>query len=236
MTRPQPAADATAGRLAAAGFRPLLLPLTEIAPLAHEAASFPDCDAVAITSANAIRHAGREFLRMLADRPLHAVGERSADAARQAGFRKVLAGKAGNADALAAHILAQPKRPRNVLYLAGRPRTGRLEAVLEAAGIGVDVVEVYAAEPIPYERVVFETMLLQQGALSVLIYSAHAARVLVQQAKAHGVVISGSDIRFCAISDAAAAPLEALNGSVVVAKSPDEDALFDLLHDQTMRR
>src|SRR5688572_14398609 len=76
VTRPQPGAARTARRLAELGHRPVELPLTRTVALPVEAASFDrPVDAVAVTSANALRHAPPELVARLADRPCFAVGE-----------------------------------------------------------------------------------------------------------------------------------------------------------------
>ena len=61
VTRPEPGASRTAVKLRAMGFEPVLLPLSETKPLAIPRDPIPESAvAVAITSANAIRHAPEE--------------------------------------------------------------------------------------------------------------------------------------------------------------------------------
>ncbi|WP_245271460.1 uroporphyrinogen-III synthase [Mesorhizobium sp. LSJC264A00] len=93
-------------RLQELGFEPLLLPLTETVtlPVGADAAS-DNAVAVAVTSANAVRHAPKELIRALAALPCHAVGRRTAEAARWAGFLSVSEG-AGDAERLAEAIAA----------------------------------------------------------------------------------------------------------------------------------
>ncbi|TIW85650.1 MAG: uroporphyrinogen-III synthase, partial [Mesorhizobium sp.] len=67
VTRPQPGASRSAHRLEEIGFQPILLPLTETAALPVAAGLVPDDSvAVAITSANAVRHAPKEIIAPLA--------------------------------------------------------------------------------------------------------------------------------------------------------------------------
>ena len=64
VTRPEPGASQTARRLEALGFAAVLLPLSATHALYVDRASIPDgVGAVAVTSANAIRHAPRELVR-----------------------------------------------------------------------------------------------------------------------------------------------------------------------------
>src|SRR5262245_13671221 len=93
VTRPEPGASRTARRLAEQGFEPVVLPLTEIRPLPAD--HFPDSaniDAVAATSANAIRHAPRRLISTLTGKPVFAVGGGTARATRNAGFATVFEG------------------------------------------------------------------------------------------------------------------------------------------------
>ena len=79
VTRPEPGASETAQRLEALGFLPLKLPLHEIRPLPVNAGTMPGkTAAVAVTSANAVRHAPGALLERLSGLPCFAVGETSA--------------------------------------------------------------------------------------------------------------------------------------------------------------
>src|SRR5687767_7485784 len=94
VTRPEPGASETAQRLEALDFMPLKLPLHEIKPLSVNAAVIPTrVAAVAVTSANAIRHAPGELLERLLSVPCFAVGEATATTARAARFSNVTEGK-----------------------------------------------------------------------------------------------------------------------------------------------
>ena len=79
------------------GFEPVVVPLFEVVPLAWNADP-EQFDAVAMTSANAARHGGAGLARFT-HLPLFAVGEATADAARETGFNDVRVGS-GNAEEL----------------------------------------------------------------------------------------------------------------------------------------
>ncbi|TIW37543.1 MAG: uroporphyrinogen-III synthase, partial [Mesorhizobium sp.] len=82
VTRPEPGASRTAQRLLDQGFQPILLPLTETVALPVDADGVANnAVAVAVTSANAVRHAPKEIIAALAGLPCHAVGKRTAEAA-----------------------------------------------------------------------------------------------------------------------------------------------------------
>ncbi len=143
VTRPIDRARGTAGRLRRAGFSAVVAPALVVEPLAHPPPDgWRDCPAVVATSP-------RAFLEpvpaALCGRPLFAVGERTAAAARRAGFTTVAIGPA-DGRALADHLLARaPAGP--FLYLAGRERSPGLERRLEEAGRAVLVWERYRTRP-----------------------------------------------------------------------------------------
>ena len=87
VTRPEPAASATAAALAGHGHQALLAPLLATAPRLWVApATAPK--ALLVTSANAVRHGG-EGLLAYRSLPVFAVGPATAAALRAAGFGDV---------------------------------------------------------------------------------------------------------------------------------------------------
>lgn len=111
VLRPEPGASATAARARALGLSPIVAPLFEIVPMAWDTPDPARFEAIAMTSANAARHAGAA-LAQYAHLPLFAVGEATAEAARKAGFTCVTA---GDADAAA----LQPLLPAQTLHITG---------------------------------------------------------------------------------------------------------------------
>src|SRR5262249_54469056 len=104
--------------------------------------------AVLITSANAVRAVAEHPRRgELFAVPVFAVGRRSAEAARAAGFAEV-ASADGGADDLARRVAARAAagRPNHpLLWLAGEDRAGDLGAALAPHGIDVYTAVVYRA-------------------------------------------------------------------------------------------
>jgi uroporphyrinogen-III synthase len=136
VLRPEPGNRVTAAAIEARGRRAIRLPLFEARPVLWEVPDPAGFDALLLTSANALRHAGTNLARLLA-LPVHAVGEVTAEAATRAGFAVATTGEAG-AEALVAGAAAMGVR--HALHLAGRERT------LEAGGIVAQVITVYASE------------------------------------------------------------------------------------------
>lgn len=93
IVRPEPGASATAARAAALGLDARTVPLFAIEPVAWHVPDGAAYDALLLTSANAVRHAG-PGLAALAGLPCHAVGAATAAAARAAGLNVVAVGTA----------------------------------------------------------------------------------------------------------------------------------------------
>jgi len=134
ICRPEPGASATAARAREARLTPVVAPLFTVEPLAWTPPGPGTCDAVVMTSANAVRHAGVQLAGYIA-LPAYAVGDATASAMHDAGFADIIPGTA-DADALMATIGQGPHR--RLLHLRGedyRP--------LEAAGFQVQSIPVY---------------------------------------------------------------------------------------------
>lgn len=230
VTRPQPQADVTARRLAALGHTPIVAPLVEI--VAEETAlPLAGVGAVAVTSAAAIRALGTASVDLDALRrlPLFAVGARTAEAARQAGFTDVRTA-GGDAAALAGLLAAALPAGSTVLHAAGRDRAVELGPLVAPHDIAVRVAVVYRAEAgsaLPPQAVAA----LADGAVDgILVYSARSAAAVVEAITTAGLDGKLATLRFLALSPAVAAAL-ARGGAadVAVAARPEEAALFDLL-------
>src|ERR1700676_4421806 len=114
VTRPHPDDETTAARLRARGFEVLLAPMLRFEPGAFRDDEDARYGAVIVPSANALRgiepplqepHLKASRLLKL---PLFAVGERTAAAARGAGFQDVIAAE-GDATGLRDLVLASVK-------------------------------------------------------------------------------------------------------------------------------
>lgn len=209
VTRPEPDAAATVERLRAEGLPARAVPLFRMVPL-DPVLPETGFDAVVVTSANALR-ALRDRGPSLRALPLFAVGAKTADRARAAGFGTVSHAE-GGAAALAR--LVAGRHFRHVLYLAGRDRTADLSVLL--APTKVTLVEVYDMVPT-------EPPLLAADA--VLFYSARAAERFV--ALTDPGLRSGM-VALCLSSNIAAVLENAHFARVYVASAPNEAAMMGL--------
>ncbi|RWA68290.1 MAG: uroporphyrinogen-III synthase [Mesorhizobium sp.] len=228
VTRPEPGASRTARRLEAQGFQPILLPLTETAALPVEASSFPAAAAVAVTSANAVRHAPGELVAALVALPCHAVGKRTAEACRAAGFTSVSDGP-GDAEALAG-ALADELAGKEIVYLCGRVRFPAFEERLAAAGAHVRPVETYDTVELDYSGADVIARSSGMPVEAVLLYSAKAASAMTDLAQRPSLEHLFENTEFLVLSARVAEALGEVGGQKVrIAAQPDEDALLALL-------
>jgi len=235
VTRPHPDDETTAASLRARGFDVLRAPMLRFEPVAVHEDMNARYSAVIVTSANALR--GVEPLlkghRML-ELPLFAVGDHTAAAARRAGFTHVVSanGDAANLrDLVLASLRAKElKKASTLLYLAGAEIARDLASELEESGFRVVTQTTYrmiAVKSLPSEaRDAFAAN--QVGA--VLHYSQRSARAFLDAARAAGVEISALAIPQCCISATVASVVHDAGATqVVVAATPDENALFEAL-------
>ncbi|MFD2052459.1 uroporphyrinogen-III synthase [Mesorhizobium calcicola] len=229
VTRPEPGASRTARQLEETGFQPILLPLTETVALPVDAGLLPGAAiAVAVTSANAVRHAAKEVMAPLAGLPCHAVGKRTGEAARKAGFLSVSEGP-GNAEALA-DSLAGDLPGRTIIYLCGRVRFALFEQRLRAAGVQVDAVETYDTLAVGYSDEAILERLSGQPADAVVLYSAKAAAAMQILARRPALQGLFEKTRFFALSARIAAALDdTADEKIRTAAQPDEETLLALL-------
>jgi uroporphyrinogen-III synthase len=94
ILRPEPGASATASAAGKLGLATMVMPLFVVEPIAWRAPSAADFDGLLLTSANAVRHAGKELER-LNILEAHCVGETTASEASNAGFEVASVGSSG---------------------------------------------------------------------------------------------------------------------------------------------
>jgi uroporphyrinogen-III synthase len=213
ILRPQPGAEATRAHAEALGLSSLVAPIFHIVPLPWAAPPAEDYQAIVFTSAHAPRQAG-PALADYRTLPCYAVGDASAEAARQAGFTDVRTGPS-NAVALAA--LMRDHDIARALHLCGREH---LALDLE----GVDRRVVYAADALPF-LLPDAVAALRTGAVALL----HSARVAAHfTSLVDGAGLDRNRIPLAAISKAAATAAGPGWQSVTVAPAPRDAALLEV--------
>lgn len=230
VTRPEPGASRTAAELAAQGFEPVLLPLTRIEPLETEEIDALRFDAVAVTSANALRHASETLLSAIRRLPCFVVGQATGQAAKAAGFAHVEAGD-GDAVALARTMVAGMRPGTRLLYLCGRLRRPEFERALGKAGLAVVAVETYATLPIDYTAEELQAQIGAEPIAVATVYSAEAAMALLRLIRSLAVPALSVHPRMLCISPRVAAVLSGEGFETVVAPEPSEASMLSALRD-----
>jgi uroporphyrinogen-III synthase len=225
LTRPQADSERTAAALRARGHEVLVAPLMRVEPVAADLSG--TWGGVIITSANAPGaiggNPGRQALFKL---PLFAVGRRSADAAREAGFADVTSAGGDVRDLVQLITERHADASAPLLYLAGEDRAADLVAELVVHGIAAEMAVVYraATAPFPPELMVA----LQAGAVdAVLHFSKRSAENYLTGAAQAGVAEQALAVRHICLSGQIAEPLSRAGASrIAIAPRPDEAALI----------
>jgi uroporphyrinogen-III synthase len=228
VTRPEPDASATAGRLAALGHAVDVAPMmtTVFAP---EPAGLAPPSAFLFTSRNAVRALARwPSARAWRALPVCVVGGATAALARAAGYTDVrVAG--GNAAALADLARADLAGCKGtILYPAAHDRAADLAAMLD--GFAVETVEAYrAVAATGIERGIAD--LIRAGAIEgATFFSPRSASIFVDLIGQARLRDGLRGCRLFALSEAVARPLAALPAAgTSIAARPDEESLFALL-------
>ncbi len=225
VTRPQADGERTAAALRAHGHEVLVAPLLRVEPTAADLSG--TWGAVIITSANApLAIAGNPACKALFRLPAFAVGRRSADAAREAGFTDVTSagGDVRDLVRLIAERHADAAAP--LLYLAGEDRAADLVGELVVHGIAAEMRVVYRAATAPFPPELIAA--LQAGEVdTVLHFSKRSAENYLAGAAEAGVAGEALAVRHICLSAQIAAPLaDAGAGRIAIAPRPDEAALI----------
>ena len=209
MTRTEPGASRTAARLTALGFEPLIAPVLAVRPLVQPAPDLTGIAALAFTSPNGVA----AFAGLSPDRslPVFAVGDATAERARQVGFATVTSASGALPDL--AWLIAGAAVGR-VLVPGAREPAGDLDALLDGAVEAV-ILPVYEATA---------TRIQPPPAFdAVLAHSPRAAQAVAEALGRNG----GAGRLAVAISAAAAAPLAAAGfAEIRTAGAPTDAAVL----------
>jgi len=228
VTRPEPDAQATCERLAALDIAAEIAPLMTRQTLPAHLPPPEGFAAIALTSSNALRAlSDLGATAGLQDKPVFAVGDRTAHEARQLGFSQVSAAD-GTLESLATTIaLARLDGP--VFYPAGKHLSGDLAHALAPHGLMVVTVPVY--------EMVAETSLPPQiaGQLTagsfdaVLFYSRRTAEIFCTLAAPVTAEAVRRQLPVICLSENVATPLiEKHFSRVLLADHPSEEAMMSI--------
>lgn len=228
VTRPEPDASRTAEALRAHGHDVLVAPLLAMLTIAADFAG--PYDGVLMTSANAARAlASHPRAHELTRLTCFTVGNRSAEAARAAGFGEAVSAD-GALDDLVELVARRVASSGKLLYLAGEDRAGDVAGDLARRGIAVDTAVVYqalTAEKLPAHL----SQALEQGSLDgALHYSRRSVATLLTHAGRAGAAGALRNVvHYCLSADVAAPLREAGATHIEIAARPDEASLLALI-------
>lgn len=235
VTRPFPDNEKTAEALRAKGYEVLIAPTLRFETLPFHYDPEVTYDAVIVTSANALRSVeGDPGLTRLQELKLFSVGDASAEVARRAGFKNVISAT-GDGAALRELVTKKLKKGGTLCYLAGADLGRDLTAELGDRGYTVITHTTYRMMPIAHFSDEATAAFNADAVQAVLHYSRRSARAFVEAVQASGVEIRALALPHICISDAVGAILrEAGTSRVIMARTPDENAIFDAL-DRTLK-
>jgi uroporphyrinogen-III synthase len=161
--------------------------------------------------------------------PVYAVGRRSADAARRAGFADVISAGGDVRDLVQLIAERHADASASLLYLAGEDRAADLVAELAVHGIAAQMAIVYraVANSLPPSLM---AALKASEVDAVLHFSKRSAENYLAGARRARIADKAVAVRHLCLSQQIAAPLAAAGAKdIAVAKRADEAELLELL-------
>ncbi|MCG5243035.1 uroporphyrinogen-III synthase [Azospirillum doebereinerae] len=221
-------------RLDALGFACALEPMLSLVWLDGPEPDLTDVQALLFTSANGVRGYARRTGRR--DRPVYAVGDATATAAREAGFTQVESAS-GDVYALAELVRARlDPAGGGLLHVAGSKVAGDLAGLLGGAGFALRREALYDALPAGRLSEETATIFRTSDLNGVLFFSPRTARSFVKLLAEAGLVDRCRTVDAFCLSPAVAEAARAYGDqgvtpwrSVRVAPRPEQDALLGLL-------
>lgn len=228
VTRPQPDAARTAAHLAALDIEPVIAPMLEAMPINGPLPDPDTISAIAFTSINAVRFfsartPGADFLA----KPVYAVGEATADAARAAGFGDVSAAE-GTLANLTTHIASRHKGGA-IFHPGARDLTGDLGLALKPHAIPVLSTTFYAMEQAKTFPPGVREALVEGDIAAALFFSARTADSFSRLAAGPDFIVTRTMLHCLCLSENCAAPLTQSHFlRIALAGDPSHEAMMAL--------
>lgn len=212
--RPEPGLSSTLKAGREFGLDIVGAPLFDIRSVDWSCPDRASFDAILIGSANAMLQGGDQ-LASLTDKPVHAVGQATANAARAAGYTVATTGSGGLQGVL--DTISAPTRLLRIAAAEHVPLT-------PPQGISIDTVIAYEAVPLPLPARIADA--LDEPAI-VLLHSAAAARHFVSQCKRFG--LDTSHISLAALGPRIVDDLPGNWRSIHISPHPRERDLLEMI-------
>ncbi len=224
IIRTEPGASNTASKIAALGYTPIILPAARAVPT-NAKFDHRNVQAILMTSSNAPRLT--KFCPEAFAIPVYAVGDATANAAREIGFEDVISA-GGDASALAVLVADRLKKENGaLLHLRGTEVAGDVAGFLAACGFETRAQIVYETIDCPEFKEKLPEVLAQNSGY-VLFHSPKGAQRFAAAA------LDAKLEEWCAIgiSQAANSPIADEKwgwARIVFARSPNEESMLELL-------
>ncbi|WP_196260221.1 uroporphyrinogen-III synthase [Pelagibacterium limicola] len=228
VTRPEPDATRTAAHLAALDLEPVVAPMLEAIAQSDPLPEPETFFALAATSVNAVRFlADRNPHPAFFKKPLYAVGEATADAARDAGFDMVSAAEGTLADLVA--LIVRTHRGGPIFHPAARDLSGSLGAALKPHSIDVLVATLYAMEQVPALPAKARAELVAGEIAGALFFSRRTAEAFARLATGPDFILPKTMLHCLCLSENCAEPLvEHHFLRIALADHPSHEAMMAL--------
>ncbi|MFN4088546.1 MAG: uroporphyrinogen-III synthase [Alphaproteobacteria bacterium] len=228
ITRPRENAGVIARALSERDIEPIQEPLLEIRATEHGPIDLDGIQAILLTSAFGARELAATIERR--DVPIFAVGDATAQIARDAGFERVESAR-GDAEALALLVMEKAK-PQDgaLLHAGGRTVAGDLAGQLGEAGYEVRRVELYSALPAPALSIEAVEALKGGDLDIVLFFSPRTAATFVRLVQEAGIADRCASATALCLSAQVAEAARAVGWRRVdVADRPEQAAMIALV-------
>lgn len=227
VTRPEEAARRTAARLSTLGHEPVLMPLFRPEYLVIPDEAPEPFSALALTSANAVTALEKAgAIELWRDLPVFTVGNKTAEAARNAGFRDIRSANGGGHKL--AVLIRDQELDGTLCYFAGEPRSPSFEDGLEEFGIRFETRICYRMVPVTYSP---ETLadIFANPIDSVLLYSSETANRFFELLEKSESKVAPHTRFLCLSPNIAACVSSEFSSRSFAAAEPNEEQLFSLL-------
>lgn len=226
ITRPEADARDAADDIAALGYQTLCQPLMTIGAFAWQPPDWQQISAIIITSGNAVAYLDA----CDKTKPVFAVGTRTADKLRAAGF-SLIAGAVERSSELPVLITPYVKPEAGILlHLTSHYVRDDFYMTLKAAGYTLDQCFVYKADAV--EHFSYETCAALKNSQKklVLFYSPRSARLFQELMIKHNIIPQPLDIQALCFSAAVADSCgKDVFGRILTASSPTHAAMLRIL-------
>ncbi len=236
ITRPRDQAEEMAAELESLGHEVIVSPLLE-RQILEISDNLHGAGALVFTSLNGVAALKGRIPEALYAVPVFAIGERTAAAAEEAGFKNLIVGP-GQARGLLPLIIGfKGKIAGSIVHISGQHVRTDMAALLNAAG--------RPAERLTAYRMVAQSGLSHKAAAAlregkvevVLFFSPRSAKLFVTLMQAEGLAAGFERVIAVALSDAVAEPLNRLQWAEIrTAARPDRRAMLELLEGKEKNR